>query len=154
MVASGLHYYRDGVSRRKMVEAAGIEPASGCQLSGPSTWVVVLFSRRLLAARQPAASQPTLYWFSSVAAEVTLTDQPTSYVLPEPAGAAPETGYLSLGSQLHAVVGICSCARCFKGPPRNPSTQASDIRNPVETSRPHLESYRVSLVNPILQHPA
>ena len=120
MVASGLRFNRDGVSRRKMVEAAGIEPASGCQSSGPSTWVVVLFSSRRLTARQPAAPSPNPYWFSSVAAEVTLIDQPASDVRPKLAGSAPETGYLSLGSQLHAVVGIYLWCEVFKGASSQP----------------------------------
>jgi len=144
-VSRGLRYKRETVAAEKMVEAAGIEPASGCPSSGPSTWVVVLFGSQPLAARRRAASQPSLYWVSSVAAEATLTDQPADDVRPALAGEAPETGYPLLGSHQHAVVGICCCARCFKGPPRNPSTQAPDKPDPVETSRPHSDHRECSL---------
>ena len=135
--ADGLHWGRDTVCESKMVEAAGIEPASGCPSSGPSTWIVVLFRSRSLAARQPAASEPSHRWFSPVVPVVDLTGQPARDVRPAPAGTAPGTGYRLLGSHQHASVGTCVCARCFRRPPRNLPTQASDDHDPVETSRPH-----------------
>ena len=44
--------------KEKMVEAAGIEPASGCRVLGPSTWVVVLSGSRFPRARQRAPWEP------------------------------------------------------------------------------------------------
>ena len=62
LVGHGLRLQRETVAASKMVEAAGIEPASGCPSSGPSTWVVVPCGSQLRAARRLAASQPSHRW--------------------------------------------------------------------------------------------